>query len=179
MKEIIFAGAGGQGVLTSGLILSEIAIHNKLNTTWVPEYGSAMRGGDANCTVKFGKERVYNPGREEADILLAMNQSSFDKFLPMVKAGGAVIVNTDMVDMSGAGRSDVTFIPIPCLSLANEIGNPRGANIIMTGAIVKACGDIPKQDAIDGMNAMFRRKGKEKFEASNTKAFEVGFDYEA
>ncbi len=36
MKEIIFAGAGGQGVLTSGLILSEIAIHNKLNTTWVP-----------------------------------------------------------------------------------------------------------------------------------------------
>ena len=78
MKEIIFAGAGGQGVLTSGLILSEIAIHNKLNTTWVPEYGSAMRGGDANCTVKFGKERVYNPSREEADILLAMNQSSFE-----------------------------------------------------------------------------------------------------
>ncbi len=138
-----------------------------------------MRGGDANCTVKFGKERIYNPGREEADILLAMNQSSFDKFLPMVKSGGTVIVNTDMVDTSSASRDDVVLLPIPCLTIANEIGNPRGANIIMTGAIVKACGDIPKQDAIDGMNEMFKRKGKEKFEASNTKAFEVGFDFEA
>lgn len=27
MKEIIFAGSGGQGVLTSGLIISDIARH--------------------------------------------------------------------------------------------------------------------------------------------------------
>ena len=48
MKEIIFAGSGGQGVLTSGLIISDIAASEGINVTWVPSYGSAMRGGTAN-----------------------------------------------------------------------------------------------------------------------------------
>ena len=61
MKEVVCAGFGGQGVLTTGLILSDIAIHNGQNTTWMPSYGSAMRGGTANCTVKYGKDTIYNP----------------------------------------------------------------------------------------------------------------------
>ena len=47
MKEIIFAGSGGQGVLTSGLIISDIAASEGIHVTWVPSYGSAMRGGTA------------------------------------------------------------------------------------------------------------------------------------
>ena len=53
MKEIVFAGSGGQGVLTAGLIISDIAATEGINVTWVPSYGSAMRGGTANCTVKY------------------------------------------------------------------------------------------------------------------------------
>ena len=65
MKEIVFAGAGGQGVLTSGLLISQIAVFKGHHATWIPQYGSAMRGGTANCTVKFGEEYVYNPSQEE------------------------------------------------------------------------------------------------------------------
>jgi len=43
MKEIVFAGSGGQGVLTAGLIISDIAATEGINVTWVPSYGSAMR----------------------------------------------------------------------------------------------------------------------------------------
>ncbi len=39
MKEIVFAGSGGQGVLTAGLIISDIAAKEGLNVTWVPSYG--------------------------------------------------------------------------------------------------------------------------------------------
>ena len=63
MKEIVFAGSGGQGVLTAGLIISDIAAKEGLNVTWVPSYGSAMRGGTANCTVKYCENTIYNPGR--------------------------------------------------------------------------------------------------------------------
>ena len=80
MNEIVFAGFGGQGVLTAGLIISHIAIEKGLNATWIPSYGSAMRGGTANCTVKFGDDIIYNPSQEEPDILLAMNTPSFIKF---------------------------------------------------------------------------------------------------
>lgn len=34
MKEIIFAGSGGQGVLTSGLIISDIAASEGIHVTW-------------------------------------------------------------------------------------------------------------------------------------------------
>ena len=69
MKEIVFAGSGGQGVLTCGLIVSDIAASKGMKVTWVPSYGSAMRGGTANCTVKYGPEQIYNPSQEAPDLL--------------------------------------------------------------------------------------------------------------
>ena len=85
MKEIIFAGSGGQGVLTSGLIISDIAASEGIHVTWVPSYGSAMRGGTANCTVKYSNDGyIYNPSPEVPDLLLAMNEPSLIKFLPTV-----------------------------------------------------------------------------------------------
>lgn len=84
MKEIVFAGSGGQGVLTAGLIISDIAATEGINVTWVPSYGSAMRGGTANCTVKYCENTIYNPSQEQPDLLLAMNSPSFHKFLHQV-----------------------------------------------------------------------------------------------
>lgn len=177
MKEIVFAGAGGQGVLTSGLLISQIAVFKGHHATWIPQYGSAMRGGTANCTVKFGEEYVYNPSQEEPDILLAMNNPSFEKFLPLVKAGGIIIVNSDMVDSSVNTRDDINIVEVPCLTMAKDLNHPKGANIIMAGVIVKVSEDFTKEEALNGMNDMFRKKGKEKFEEMNTKAFKAGYNY--
>ena len=47
MKEIIFAGFGGQGVLTGGLIVAFMAAGKDLDTVWLPSYGPTMRGGKA------------------------------------------------------------------------------------------------------------------------------------
>jgi len=56
MKEVIFAGFGGQGVLTGGLIIAYMAANKEeLNAVWMPAYGPTMRGGKANCVVKFGE----------------------------------------------------------------------------------------------------------------------------
>lgn len=92
MIEILFAGAGGQGVLTTGDIVVDVPISKGLKATWAPEYGLAMRGGDANCTVKFEEGKIYNPTRANPDILLAMNESSFDKFIETVEPGGTIVV---------------------------------------------------------------------------------------
>ena len=81
MREVLFAGFGGQGVLTAGLILSQIALYAGNNATWMPSYGAAMRGGTANCTVHYGGGPVYNPGQQKPDLLLAMNTPSFKKFV--------------------------------------------------------------------------------------------------
>ncbi|KDR96479.1 2-oxoglutarate ferredoxin oxidoreductase subunit gamma [Peptoclostridium litorale DSM 5388] len=177
MKEIVFAGFGGQGVLTSGLLISQIAVHKGANATWIPSYGSAMRGGTANCTVKYGDGDIYNPSQEEPDVLLAMNVPSFNKFINMVKPGGTVIVNSDLVTCDLNVRDDVNIVKVPCSGMANEINHAKGANIIMAGAIVKVTGDFTEKEAINGMNDMFRKKGKEKFEEINTKAFKAGYNF--
>lgn len=177
MKEIVFAGFGGQGVLTSGLVISQIAIHKGLNATWIPSYGSAMRGGTANCTVKYGEEKIYNPSQEEPDVLLAMNNPSFNKFINLLAPGGTVIVNSNMVTCDLTIRDDIRIIEVPCSTMAKELGHSKGANIIMSGVIVKVVGDFTEDEAIKGMNDMFRKKGKEKFEEINTKAFKKGYDF--
>lgn len=45
--ELVFAGFGGQGVLTSGMIMAEMALEEGKTVTWMPTYGPAMRGGKA------------------------------------------------------------------------------------------------------------------------------------
>ncbi len=177
MKEIVFAGFGGQGVLTSGLVISQIAVHKGLNATWIPSYGSAMRGGTANCTVKYGEDKIYNPSQEEPDILLAMNNPSFHKFVNLVVPGGTVIVNSNMVTCDESIRDDINIIKVPCSTMAKEINHPKGANIIMAGVIVKLTEDFTEDESIKGMNEMFRKKGKEKFQEINEKAFKMGYEF--
>ncbi len=176
MKEIIFAGLGGQGVLTMGLVLAEIANYRGDNVTWVPSYGSAMRGGMANCTVKFGKEMIYNPSQEACDILMAMHTEALNLFEDKVVENGFIVYNSDIIQQSDIKRSDLKYLGVPCTSLAEKINNPRGANIIMTGAVLKASGDFSEEEGLAGMCAMFRKKGKEKFEEQNIIAFKAGFN---
>ncbi len=176
MKELVFAGFGGQGVLTAGLIISQIALYKGYNATWMPAYGAAMRGGTANCTVKYGEGMIYNPGQQEPDLLLAMNTPSLKKFAEIVRPGGTILVNADMVEASELSvREDVNIVPVHCNTLADKANNPKGANIVMIGAISKLMGDFDHETGVAGMNDMFRKKGKNKFEAQNAAAFEAGY----
>ncbi len=177
MKEVVFAGLGGQGVLTTGLVISQIAVSKKMNATWIPQYGAAMRGGTANCTVKFGQGMIYNPSQEEPDILLAMNNPSFQKFVGIVAPGGTVIVDSTTVTCDTDVRDDITVISIPSSEMAMEMGHAKGANIIMAGIIAKVTGDFSEEEGVSGMNDMFNKKGKGKFEELNTKAFKLGYNF--
>ncbi|NMC56608.1 MAG: keto:oxoacid ferredoxin oxidoreductase [Eubacteriaceae bacterium] len=175
MKEIVFAGFGGQGVLTAGLVLSQVALFSGKKATWMPSYGPAMRGGTANCTVKYSDSRIYSPGQEEPDVIMALNIPSFNKFISMVKPGGIMLIDSDIVTCDTNVRSDVKVVKIPGTTIANELNNPKALNIIMLGAMVKLMGDFSEKEAIDGMNDMFGKKGKNKYEAANTAAFKKGY----
>lgn len=176
MREILFAGFGGQGVLTAGLIISQIALYSGNNATWMPSYGAAMRGGTANCTVHYGEGPVYNPGQQKPDLLLAMNEPSLNKFEPLVREGGIVLYNSDMIHDAFVHRDGVRYLPVACNTISDRLKNPKGANIVMIGAIVKLLGDFTREAGAAGMNDMFRKKGKAKFEQANTAAFHAGYE---
>ena len=178
MDKVILAGFGGQGVMFLGKLLAYAGMGSDLELCWIPSYGPEMRGGTANCTVKFGEGRIYNPSLDQPDIVLAMNISAFKQFIPLVKSGGTIVINSDMVDASLNTRDDIKIIEVPCMTMAQEIGHAKGANIIMAGVIVKESEYFSEEEALNGMNDMFRKKGKEKFEESNTKALKLGYSFQ-
>ncbi len=175
MKEVVLAGFGGQGVLTVGLILAEIAVAEGRRVTWLPAYGSAMRGGTANCTVKYGDGFIDNPSPDEPDALLALNTASFNMFSGQVGAGGLILIDSEMVDVPADRRAGQRVVGVPSGALAESIGHKRGANMVMAGALVKLLGDFTPDKAITAMNDMFAKKGKNSYAELNAKAFEAGY----
>ena len=82
----------------------------------------------------------------------------------------------DTVEIPEGARQDVTYVKVNCTEIATSLGNPKGANIVMTGAIIKLMGDFTHDAAVAAMNHMFAKKGKSKFNESNARAFDAGFN---
>lgn len=160
MSGIICSGFGGQGVLTAGLILAKVAMEEGFEVTWTPSYGSEMRGGTANCVVKIEKEPVASPFVNEVDFLIAMNIASVDKFEPLMRPGGTMIVNTSIVGDDRSFRPDVAVVKVAAGDVAEELKNPRGANLVMLAAMVAKTGLLKKDDFIKGVGKFFADKGK-------------------
>lgn len=173
MSNIICAGFGGQGVLTAGLILAKTGMNNEKNVTWIPSYGSEMRGGTANCNLKISDGKIASPFVKSIDILVAMNTPSVAKFEPMMKSGGTLIVNESLVK-EWDFRDDVNVIGIEATTIADRLKNPKGANIVMLGALA-ASGTIFNEDVMfDGVVDFFEAKGKDN--PLNKLCFSEGFE---
>lgn len=178
MKEVIFAGFGGQGVLTAALALAYTAMKADRNVTWLPSYGAAMRGGKANSTVKFGDdadENIEVPMMAEADVLVAMNQPSLD-YLKFCKEDATLLVNLDAVPEDYNFPEKLHVVKLHCAELAYSVSNPKGASIVVFGALMKTTHYFSREAACKAMCQMFEEKGKQKFEAVNVAAFNAGYD---
>ena len=58
----------------------------------------------------------------------------------MVK-GGTIFVNSSIISEK-VNREDVRAIYVPCLDIANELGNAKVANMVMLGAYIEAMGNL-------------------------------------
>ncbi len=133
--EVLLAGFGGQGVMFAGQVLSYAAMDTGKEVTWIPSYGPEMRGGTANCTVVIADEEIGSPLVQNPPAVIVMNLPSLDKYEPMVKPGGVLVVNSSMVDRD-VSRNDITWVSLPCNEIAEEAGDRRMANIVATGALL-------------------------------------------
>lgn len=160
MSDIICSGFGGQGVLTAGLILAKTAMDAGLEVTWIPSYGSEMRGGTANCNVKIDNRLIASPFIDEVDLLFALNTPSVDKFMPKMKPGGLMVINTSLVNSDYAFRNDLKVKKIAAGDIAGELKNLRGLNLVMLAAGVAATNLFTKEVFAAGVENFFAEKGK-------------------
>jgi 2-oxoglutarate ferredoxin oxidoreductase subunit gamma len=142
-NEILMAGFGGQGVMTIGKFLAEGALENGQEVAWIPSYGPEMRGGTAYCTVVVADRPIGSPVVNVPTNILVMNRPSMAKFEPVVKPGGALIVNSSLVP-EVSERTDILQVRVPCNDLSiQHTGTSRSANIAGLGGSVGATDMVP------------------------------------
>lgn len=173
-KGFLFAGFGGQGILTAGMLLANIGAMQNREVTWIPSYGSEMRGGTANCMVKIGDRPIASPFVKEIDILVAMNEPSCIKFLPKLKAGGFLIVNSSIVKKIPCSKN-IMVVEIPANDLCKELNYERGVNICMLGALATIYDSFDKQSYVYGIEQYFSKR--KHLNESNIAAFNAGYNH--
>ena len=174
MKEIIFAGFGGQGVLTSGLLIGYTAMKNGFDVLWSPAYGGQQRGGKAYSIVKINRGMIANPMMSKLDIVVAMNTPSLD-FLRNLKPNGIAIANSDVVPDDVSIQAARVY-RIPMNSLAASAGGVKAANIVAVGAVIRALDMFDREESVNTMCRFFEDKGKGRFNDMNIKAVTAGYE---
>lgn len=71
--NIVLTGVGGQGVLTLGMIIAEVALKQGYDVRTTELHGLAQRGGSIPIHVRFGK-KMYTPLvlEGEADVIISL-----------------------------------------------------------------------------------------------------------
>ncbi len=134
-SEVMFAGFGGQGILLMGSILAHAGMEEGFEVAWIPSYGPEMRGGTAYCLVVISDRPIGSPIIRNPMHLVAMNLPSLEKFAPMMRPNGVVVINSSLIPI-GSGRNDVDELLVPANDIANDLGNTKVANIVALAAFV-------------------------------------------
>ena len=175
---LVFAGFGGQGVLTAGRIIVNMALEDGISATWLPAYGFAVRGGKAYCTVKLCSGEIGSPCLETIDILVAMNTPSLE-FAADMNPGGVLIMNTDQIREDSElipDRDDIRKVYVPCDSIARAANNPKAANLVSVGSVIKELDGFRVEAAVTALKDFFEEKGKGKYNEANVAAFMGGYE---
>ena len=174
MIEVICSGFGGQGVLVAGMILADAGMEDNKQVSWYPSYGFEMRGGAANCDVKISDEEIPSPFCLEPDIVYTLNETAIDTYESRLKPGGVLLVNSSLVPDERTYRDDIQVIKVPATTNADELGNPKGTNIVMLGALACASDLYDEAAMRHAVEHYFGKKGK--VNPKNAQCFDRGAD---
>ena len=151
VKNILFAGVGGQGILRASDIICEVIMEAGFDVKKSEVHGMAQRGGCVTSHVRYGK-KVYSPLAEPGSIqtLVSFEKMESLRYLSFLRKDAAIVVNTEevyppAVNMGESPYPDdaveflqnnyKTVISFDASKLAQKAGNIKTANVILLGAL--------------------------------------------
>jgi 2-oxoglutarate ferredoxin oxidoreductase subunit gamma len=170
LKQVRLSGFGGQGVVLAGTILGYAAIKDGKWVAGSSSYGAQARGGSARADVVVSDGPIVFPHVIEADILTAMAQTAYDRYVQELARGAWVIYDNELV----APRSieHTMQIGIPATSTAiKDLNQRQAANIVILSATAAITGIASKE----ALRAAVEENVSKRFKELNLKALEVGY----
>ena len=97
--NILIVGVGGQGTLLASVLLGNLALLKGYDVKLSEVHGMAQRGGSVVTHVKISEGTVNSPLIEEgdADVIIAFEELEAYRWLPYLKKGGTMYVNTQQI----------------------------------------------------------------------------------
>ena len=173
-QESIFAGFGGQGVLTAALILSYAGMEENREICWMPSYGPEMRGGTANAVCIVSEDKISSPIISTYDSVVALNQPSIDKFESLVKPGGNLFYDISNC-ITKPTRKDINIYALPASDDVLKLDFVKGLNVYMLGAFIKVNETVSIESIEKALKKVLPERYHDKIPI-NMKAFYAGME---
>lgn len=132
---IRLVGFGGQGIVLSSYILGQAAVFDGKQALQNQSYGSESRGGECRGDVIISDDEISDLEPEKYDILVAMTQPGYDKFISCLKPGGILITDSDLVITDSTTEpANLSKHAVGATGIASgKFGQKVVANMLMLG----------------------------------------------
>ncbi|MGD9733163.1 MAG: 2-oxoacid:acceptor oxidoreductase family protein [Desulfamplus sp.] len=170
--RFVFAGSGGQGVITAAIILAEAAvIYEGKNATQTQSYGAAARGGVTKSDVIISDEPIHYPEVNQANILVCLTQEAYVDYSSIIRPGGLLLTDSKFVKTTK--KVDARQIEVPMYeNVMEKIKKPIVFNICMLGALL----GITEFVKTSSVMSVLKKNIPEEFIQMNQNALELGIE---
>jgi 2-oxoglutarate ferredoxin oxidoreductase subunit alpha len=174
------AGAGGDGVVSAGELLIQVAAREGLHGMLVKAFGPQIRGGESSVRVRLAAEPVLSQG-DDLDVLIAFNWADYGRFRSELVPGEGTLIFVDEMDKTTEEeiplpqRLKGAVIRVPFEQLAiDKGGSALAKNIVAVGVLARAL-HLPREAFARSIERKFAKKGRQVVGA-NLAALDAGFD---
>jgi 2-oxoglutarate ferredoxin oxidoreductase subunit gamma len=168
--KVRFAGFGGQGIVKAGEIFGTAAVADGRRALQNQSYGSSARGGLCTTDVCVSEDEIYEIEPEEFDVLVVLSQDSVEAFLPVLRPGGLLVYEEDLVRLptgwSGTHRG------VPATRIASQV---LGRRIVMNMVVLGFCGAVTRLMGRPSLEETIRKHVPAGTEELNLRAFAEGW----
>ena len=186
-NNIMLVGVGGQGTLLAGKLLGNAFMSEGYDVKVSEVHGMSQRGGSVFTYVRYGKE-VFSPviNEGEADLILAFEQLEAARWLPYLKKGAKMIINTQKINpmpvITGAEQypadiadkiksKGVDVTTVDALDLAIKSGSAKAVNTVLLGIAAKNT-----EIKYEAWEKALEKSIPAKFLEMNKTAFKAGYE---
>ena len=175
LERAIIAGFGGQGLMFMGKLTIKMMMDHGHHVTYFPSYGAEVRGGTAKCQIIISSDEIASPIVEVADTLVIMNQPSYEKFKAQLSPDGVLLANASLVRATDPPPARM-ILEVPATQMASDLGDVRGANMVMMGVYNVVRDFVPFDELIEQMKRAFG-EAKSSVWDFNARAVEAGREF--
>ena len=166
--ETVFAGFGGQGVLSMGLNLTQAAMLEGKVVMQTQTYEAASRGGFSMAEVIISPEEIIYQHVLEPDIVLTLTEETLEKYAGFAEKGVPVFYDTTLSKpRTGDHLSGFAFT-----QMASDMGNVASVNILAMGALLAKVPMVKTESLVQVIRKRFKGKAVD----LNIRALQAGLE---